>query len=272
MLTEKIIVDLYRKCATELPSDIIDGLKKSMEKEGSENAREVLGRILENVEIAREESRPICQDTGIPIFYVETDGKQSEEQIRKMVEKATVEATDDIPLRPNAVDPVSSEVAGNRPVIHFKESDKLKIDLMMKGGGSENVSKVYSLPDSGLKANRDIRGIKKCVLDAVVKAQGKGCPPYIIGVAIGGSIEEVAHLSKKQLLRKLDDRNDDSELKKLEEGLLEEINKLGIGPSGLGGKTTALGVKATKSYRHPASFFVGIAFSCWALRRHLHGE
>ncbi|UCC91255.1 MAG: fumarate hydratase, partial [Candidatus Aenigmatarchaeota archaeon] len=159
----------------------------------------------------------------------------------------------------------------NKPVIHFEESDKFGVELLMKGGGSENVSGIYSLPDPELKADRDIEGVRKCVLDAVMKAQGEGCPPYILGVALGGSLEEVANLSKRQLLRKLDDENDDSELVKFEKELLREINKLGIGPSGLGGKTTALGVKVTKSLRHPASFFVGIAFSCWALRRASYG-
>ena len=137
----------------------------------------------------------------------------------------------------------------------------------MKGAGSENISLVYSLPDVNLKANRDLSGVRKCVLDAVVKAQGKGCPPYIIGVGIGGGFEEVAGLAKKQLMRKLDESNEDEVLDKLEKELLEEINKLGIGPLGLGGKATALGVKVGKTYRHPGSFFVSVSFGCWAFRR-----
>lgn len=270
MLSESDVFELYRKASTELPPDVVEGLETAR---GNEKGRpkEILGRILENVSLAKEESKPICQDTGIPVFYVKSDGGQSEREIRETIERATEKATASIPLRPNAVDPVSGKVYGNRPVIHFEESDKPAVDLLMKGGGSENVSGIYSLPDPGLKAGRNLDGVRKCVLDAVVKAQGEGCPPYILGVAIGGSVEEVAHLSKRQLLRKIKDENGDSELGKFEKELLREINRLGIGPSGLGGRTTALGVKVTKSLRHPASFFVGIAFACWALRRASYG-
>ena len=138
---------------------------------------------------------------------------------------------------------------------------------MLRGGGSENISTIYQLPNNNLEALRNLDGVKKCVLDAVFKAQGKGCPPYIIGVAIGGNIEEVAHLSKKQLLRQINDINPKSELKVLEEETLKEINDFDIGPMGLGGDTTALSLKITSSVRHPATFFVGISISCWCLRR-----
>lgn len=271
MLSEKDVFELYRKASVELPSDVVEGLERAKENEKG-RSKEILEKILENVSIAKRNSKPICQDTGIPIFYVKNDGKQSEKEIGEIIDQATKKATDEIPLRPNAIDSISGKVSGNKPVIHFEESDKFGIDLLMKGGGSENVSRIYSLPDERLGANRDIKGVRKCVLDAVIKAQGKGCPPYILGIATGGSLEEVAHLSKRQLLRKLNDENDDSELKKFEKELLQEINKLGIGPSGLGGKTTALAVKAAKSYRHPASFFVGISFGCWAHRRQSYGH
>ncbi|MCK5023553.1 MAG: fumarate hydratase [Candidatus Aenigmarchaeota archaeon] len=272
MITEKDVLDLYRKCATELSSDIKEGLKDAARTEESENARDVLESIIENIEIAKTESKPICQDTGIPVFYVKHDKTQSEEDIRKIIERATDTATKEIPLRPNAVDSVSGKVIGNKPVIHFEESAKFEMTLLMKGGGSENISKIYSLPDTMLGADRDIEGIKKCVFDAVFNAQGKGCPPYIIGIAIGGSIEEVAHLSKKQLLRDINDHNKDSELRKVESELLEGINKMEIGPSGIGGKTTALAIKLAKSHRHPASFFVGVSFGCWATRRASYGH
>ncbi len=271
MLSEKDVFELYRKASTELPSDVIEGLERAKENEKG-RSKDILEKILENVSIAKRNSKPICQDTGIPIFYVKNDGKQSEKEIGEIIDKATKKATDEIPLRPNAIDSVSGKVSGNKPVIHFEESDNFGIDLLMKGGGSENVSRIYSLPDSELKADRDIEGVRKCVLDAVMKAQGKACPPYILGIATGGSLEEVAHLSKRQLLRKLNDENDDSELEIFENEMLQEINKLGIGPSGLGGKTTALGVKVTKSLRHPASFFVGVSFGCWALRRASYGR
>lgn len=266
MLRERDVAGLYMKASTELPPDVFRALEKAVS--GEEGApKEILERVLENASLAREGRKPICQDTGTPIFYVESDGKQSEREIREIIERATDRATMEIPLRPNAVDPVSGEVKGNVPVIHYRESGRLRIDLLMKGGGSENVTSVYSLPDERLEAGRDMEGVRRCVLDAVMKAQGKGCPPYVIGVAIGGSVEEVSHLSKRQLLRRLDDRNEDRGLAKAESGLERQINMLGIGPAGLGGKTTALGVKISKSFRHPASFFVGVAFSCWALRR-----
>ncbi len=267
MLTKETVTDLYTKCATELPKDVVEKLRESYDNEEDETAKYILKTVLENIDIAKNESKPICQDTGTPIFYISYDNSLPLDKIERLVEEATVEATEKIPLRPNAVDPMSGENVGNKPIIHFEASDKFRIDLLMKGGGSENVSAVYSLPDAELGANRDVDGVKKCVLDAVFKAQGKGCPPYIIGVAVGGNVEEVAHLSKKQLLRSLDDANGDEGLRKIEADLLSKINKLGIGPLGLGGKTTVLGVKMAKSYRHPASFFVGVSFGCWALRR-----
>lgn len=267
MLTKDIIHDLYRTCATNLPDDVRRMLTEALYREKNDNAKDILKTIIENIELAKDERKPICQDTGTPFFYIIHPCGMSEENMRGVIEKATKEATEKIPLRPNAVDPISGENIGNKAVINFEEGGKLKIDLLMKGGGSENVSAIYSLPNDELKANRDIDGVRKCVIDAVFRAQGKGCPPYIIGVAVGGSIEEVAHLSKKQLLRNLYDSNKDETLNKIETGLLTDINKLGIGPMGLGGETTALGVKITKAYRNPPSFFVGVSFGCWALRR-----
>lgn len=273
MITEKAILDLYLKASTVLPPDVRRRMELCMKSEKG-NAKSALDKMLENARIAGETSRPMCQDTGTPIFYVRHGKSQTEKDIAHVIKKATVKANVAIPLRPNAIDALTGKVYGNSPVIHFEESEKGKtgIALLMKGGGSENVSCVYSLPDAKLNADRDIDGFRKCVLDAVFRAQGKACPPYVLGVAVGGTIEEVAHLSKKQLLRELDDTNDDKELGKLEKRLLAGINKLGIGPSGLGGKTTALAVKIAKTQRHPASCFVGVAFSCWALRRAKYGN
>ncbi len=261
------IACLYTRCATELPSDVCEKLRESLKKEESDTAKYILKTIIENIDLAKKESKPICQDTGTPIFYINCDNTQHLESIKKHIETATKQATEKIPLRPNAVDPITGTNTGNKPIIHIEQSDIFKIDLLMKGGGSENISAIYTLPDTKLNANRDIEGIKRCVLDAVFHAQGKGCPPYIIGIAIGGNIEQVAHLSKKQLLRNLNDRSKDEQLNKLETELLEAINRLKIGPMGLGGKTTALSVKIAKTHRHPASYFIGISFSCWALRR-----
>ncbi len=260
------IVDLYRKTATELPEDVFSVLERAKNAEDG-GGKEILSKILENSNMAKSNSKPICQDTGIPIFYVKRPPENSEKELREIIDGATVIATDKIPLRPNAVDSLTDKNLGNRPIIHFEESGKLEIDLMLKGGGSENVSAIYKLPDSNLNAGRNLDGVRKTVLDTVFKAQGKGCPPYIVGVAISGSMEEAMHLSKKQLLRKLDDVNSNPDLKEFEETVLGEINELGIGPLGLGGRTTALGVKAAVSPRHPASFFVGISIGCWCMRR-----
>ena len=217
--------------------------------------------------MAKAEQKPICQDTGVPVFYISRPKDCSEVELRGVVEDATVIATKEVPLRPNALDSLSNKNLGNKPVVHFEESEKLGITLLLKGGGSENVSSIYSLPDKSIGAERNLDGVKKCVLDTVFRAQGKGCPPYIIGVAVGGSIEDVAFLSKKQLLRKINERSQNAELAAFEKDVLSDVNKLGIGPLGLGGKTTALAVKAASVARHPASFFAGVSIGCWCLRR-----
>jgi fumarate hydratase class I len=153
--------------------------------------------------------------------------------------------------------------------MYFEETTgkDIIIDLMLKGSGSENVGKLYKLPMAELGAERDLDGVRKCVLDAVYKAQGKGCPPYIVGVGIGAAKDQVTRLAKEQLLRALADKNKHSVLSDLENRLLHDINKLGIGPLGLGGKTKVLGVKAGVNHRHPASYFVDVSIACWADRR-----
>lgn len=262
------LVELLRRAATCLPEDVISALRAAQQRETSSLGKEILGRIIENTNLAITESKPICQDTGTPIFYVSIPGNYSRTELKDAIWEAILAATKDIPLRPNAVDVVAEKNIGNKPSIHFEESDKMEIALMLKGGGSENVSAIYQLPNAELNAHRNLDGVRKCVLDAVFKAQGKGCPPYIIGVGIGGNIEDVAHISKKQLLRKIGDKNEVDELHKLEDSLLSQINSLGIGPMGFGGNATALAIKISGSTRHPASYFVGISISCWALRRH----
>ena len=264
----KQIIGLIKKASVEMPDDIVLALEKASKKElKNSRAQNIIFKILENIKMAKEKERPICQDTGTPIFYVKYNKKYSQINFKKIINNAADIAMREIPLRPNSVDSLSGEIRGNVPIIHCEESKKIEIDLLLKGGGSENISSIYNLPNIELKANRDLDGVRKCIIDAVFRAQGKGCPPYIIGVAIGGNIEQVAHLSKKQLLRKLNDKNPIDELNKFEDKVLQEINQLDIGPLGLGGNTTALGVKITSSLRHPASFVVGISFGCWALRR-----
>ncbi|MCE5194170.1 MAG: fumarate hydratase [Nitrospiraceae bacterium] len=269
------IIELYRKTATSLPPDVENALIKARksEEKGS-NAEQALKVILDNITIARNTSRPICQDTGVPVFYVSLPRSFSQLEIENTIIEATRIATEKIPLRPNAVDIITEKNSGDNtgvgyPVIYFKESQDnvFTIDLMLKGGGSENVGQTYKLPMSELNAGRDFDGVRKCVLDAVQKSQGKGCPPYTIGVAIGAAKDQVTKLSKSQLLRKIDDINPISVLAGLEIKLLKEINKLGIGTMGFGGRTTAIAVKVAVNHRHPASYFVDISIACWANRR-----
>ncbi|TAL22862.1 MAG: fumarate hydratase [Nitrospirae bacterium] len=269
------IVELYRKVATSLPPDVEAALKAAYvaEKKGS-NAKQALEVILENIRLARETARPICQDTGVPLFFIKTPAGLSQLELENTIMDATRIATEKIPLRPNAVDILTDKNSGDNtgigfPVIYFKEtlSNTLTIDLMLKGSGCENMGQTYKLPMEELKADRDLDGVRKCVLDTVYKAQGKGCPPYTLGIGIGASKDQVTRLAKEQLMRRLTDVNEAGVLLKLEKRLLKEINELGIGPLGLGGKTTALGVKIGVNHRHPASYFVDVSLSCWADRR-----
>jgi len=269
------IVELYKKVATSLPPDIEESLKSALstEVEGS-TGRLSLSFILDNIRLARETVRPICQDTGVPVFFLKVPVGLSQIELKDTILDATRIATAKVPLRPNAVDVISGKNSGDNtgegfPVIYFEESpgSTLTIDLMLKGGGSENVGQLYKLPIEDLKARRDLEGVRTCVLDAVVKAQGRGCPPYILGIGIGASKDQVTKLAKEQLMRKLNDKNRVEELADLEERLLREINELGVGPQGLGGRTTALGVKLGVNHRHPASYFVDVSVSCWANRR-----
>lgn len=268
--TKNQIVQLIKDTATALPVDVVEALVRAQAAETDQSAREVLAKILDNIAMARQAIKPICQDTGSAIFYVEHSVDYTQAQLTDSIIQALSEATDSTPLRPNAVEALTNQNLGNQPIIHFTQIagiKKLRIDLILKGGGSENVSVIYQLPNSELKARRDLAGVRKCLLEAVFKAQGKGCPPYIIGAAMSGSLEEVAFNAKKQLLRKLDDVNPIASLAEFEQKVLAEINQLGIGALGLGGQTTALALKISSHTRHPASFFVGFSFCCWCLRR-----
>lgn len=269
------IVELYRKVATSLPPDVEEALKTVLpgEAEGS-IARSSIGIILENIKIARETARPVCQDTGVPVFFIKAPVGLSHIELKSTLVEATRIATEKVPLRPNAVDPVTEINSGDNtgtgfPVIYFEETagSTLTIDLMLKGAGSENVGQIYKLPLAELNAQRDFDGVRKCVIDAVQKAQGKGCPPYIIGVGIGASKDQVTRLAKDQLMRKLNDTNKVPELASLETRILNDLNELGIGAMGFGGGATALAVKIGVNYRHPASYFVDVSTNCWATRR-----
>lgn len=274
-LTEEIL-ELIRLAATDLPPDVELSLRKALEQEEPGSAaRGALETILTNVAISRQNSTPICQDTGTPIFYVKHPEGWSTRKLRQQIETATAEATRRSFLRPNSVDSLSGKNSGNNlggehfPSIHFEEveDDTLTIDLMLKGGGCENVGAQYSLPNAALGAGRDLAGVRKVVLDAVYQAQGQGCAPGVLGVAIGGDRGSGYLASKETLFHKMGEPNPNPELAALEERLTEEANQLGIGPMGFGGKTTVLGTKITAQNRLPASYFVTISYMCWAYRR-----
>lgn len=274
------VVELYRKVATSIPTDVENALKKSFEEETGELAKESLSIILQNISIARTTSRPLCQDTGFPVFYVQSPRGIGQSLIRDVIADATRLATEKIPLRANAVDVITDKNSGDNvgelfPFIHIDETEgqSLIVDLLLKGGGCENIGMTYKLPavfefgGKEMSAERDWEGVRKCVLDAVIKAQGKACPPYTLGIAVGGAKDQVSFLAKKQLMRRLHDSHTDTNVSAFEDRLLKDINSLGIGTAGLGGATTALGVKVGTAHRHPASYFVEVSFSCWALRR-----
>jgi fumarate hydratase class I len=269
------LTELVRRAATELPADMQVALQNAQtaEEPGSAAAG-AFDTILKNIEIARETMRPICQDTGTPIFEVHYPVGVSTRKLTEQIKSAIVTATARAYLRPNAVDSLTGENSGNNtgedfPTIHFFEweEDSIHIDLILKGGGCENVSAQYTLPDSRLKAGRDLDGVRKVVLDAVFKAQGEGCAPGVLGVAVGGDRGTSYVKAKQQLLRPLNDTNPVPELAELEDRLYRQANALGIGPMGFGGRTTVLGVKVGSQHRLPASFFVTIAYMCWANRR-----
>lgn len=269
------LVELIRRTSTDLTEDVVDAIVKARCKEPRGSmARSLLDQLLLNAERARETSVPICQDTGTPIFYVDYPAGTRTGAIRASILSAVRQATRKYYLRPNSVDPLTGANTGDNvgpghPAIHFHEWGKksTRFRLVLKGGGSENVGAQYSLPNAALSAGRDLHGVEKCVLDAVFKAQGKGCAPGIIGVGIGGDRGSSYVLSKEQFFRRLDDRNPNPLLRKIEERLLRNLNTLGIGPMGLGGNTTVLAVKAGVANRLPACYFVSISYTCWAFRR-----
>ena len=274
-LTENIL-ELVRLAATDLPPDVEEKLLKSRdaEEEGSA-AKGALNTILENVALARKNSTPICQDTGTPIFYVSYPEGWSTRKLSRQIKDAVIQATEKAYLRPNSVNTLTGKNTGDNsgdehyPSIHFEEVDgsEVMIDLILKGGGCENVSTQYKLPDAAVGAGRDLEGVRKVALDAVANAQGKGCAPGVLGIAIGGDRGSSYSASKEALRRQLDDENTDPTLADLEEKITSQANQLDIGPMGFHGKTTVLGTKVKNLHRLPASYFVSIAYMCWAYRR-----
>lgn len=264
----KTIVTLLKMAVTQLPSDVEDALKEALEKE-SEPAKTQLSAILENVKLANKE-KPICQDTGVQTFFVKMG---IDFPFRSMVKDGLIEgvkrATKEIPLRPNAIDVFTGKNSGDNtgehiPFIHWElvEGHTCEITALPKGGGSENMSTLCMLrPGEGLE------GVKRVVVEWMVQAAGNPCPPTIVGVGIGGGADIAMKLAKQAILRPVGERSRHAEIAKMEDELMEKINKTGIGPMGLGGETTVLDVHIEVAHRHPASLPVGIAVQCWADRR-----
>jgi fumarate hydratase, class I len=268
-------VELIRKASTELPPDVTEALAKGLKAEEAGGlAAKALVTVLENVQLARELSSPICQDTGTPVVWFHHPVGVSTRSLQLAFEEAVRQATARQYLRPNAVDTLTGKNTGNGagrgiPYLHFEEWEQadLEVRMILKGGGSENCGAQYKLPEGRLKAGRDLEGVRRVVLDAVVQAQGKGCAPGVLGVCIGGDRVSGFAESKRQLLRPLPEGNPLPELAALEERLLAEGNALGVGPMGFGGSTTLLGVKIGVLDRLPACYFVSISYMCWADRR-----
>ena len=270
MTTVAKLVELIRRTSSDLPDDAEASLKKALRAEAKGSpARAVIETILQNCRLARKNGTPMCQDTGTLTFFV--GGALRRKVTRAAIGKAVAEATARGYLRRNTIDSVTgasvdSNVCDGAPVIHYLEGGGREVSLIMKGGGSENMSRQYSLPDASLGAGRDLDGVRRCVLDAICKAQGFGCAPGIIGVCVGGDRASGFEEAKLQLLKRLGSK-DPGELGKLADRLRREANSLGIGAMGLGGKTTVLDIHIGSRPRVPASFFVTVAYLCWAARR-----
>ena len=263
------IIQLIKKAETELPTDVIEALKISYGiEEGI--AKTQIEAILKNIDLAKKSGRPMCQDTGIQTFFVEVGINFPDiYKLEGLIKDAVKKATNEIPLRPNTVDPFTGEnhkdnTGDNIPYItwDFVEGSNVWITALPKGGGSENMSKLGML-----KPGVGIEGVKDFVITEMIKAGGNPCPPTIVGVGIGGGADLAMKLGKKSLLRPVGDRHKDKTIAAIEEELIKRINDSGIGPMGLGGKTTVLDVHVEKAHRHPASLPVGIAVQCWANRR-----
>lgn len=265
------LAELIHATSSSLPDDAETALRKAMRREArGSSARLVLETLLKNVELARTAGTPVCQDTGTLTFFVSENLRRTVTPER--IASAVVAATENGWLRHNTNDSVTgksidSNVCPGAPVIHYTLDSESKVRLIMKGGGSENMSMQLSLPDASIGAGRDLEGVRRAVLSAVQHAQGYGCAPGILGVCIGGDRAAGFEEAKHQLLRDLEDENSVPALAKLERRILREANSLGIGPMGLGGKTTLLAVKVGSRPRLPASFFVTVAYLCWAARR-----
>jgi len=265
---EELICRLYQEAAIKLPLDVKKALKDAYDLEEDETALLNLEAILENINIAEEKNLPLCQDTGLPIIFVKM-GKVQVENLKEGIINGVKKATEEVPLRPNVVDPLTRKNSGNNigrfiPQIDIElvDTDQLEITIFPKGFGSENNNALkMALPGEGEE------GIKQFVLETVLSAGGKPCPPTVVGVGIGGSSDMALKLAKKALLRKVGEHHPEERMAKMEKEMLEMVNATGIGPMGLGGRTTALDVKIEYADTHTAGLPIGVCIQCWAARR-----
>ncbi len=275
---ESSLLELITETSTNLPPDVraAMSLADAGETPGTQSSQ-ALNIILGNIDMATDDAGPICQDTGMPTFVVRTPVGINQIKIRKVIHNAVAEATRRGKLRPNSVDSLTGKNSGNNlgeemPVIHFEQwdEDEIEVKLILKGGGCENKNIQYSLPcelDHLGRADRTLEGVRRCILHAVWQAQGQGCSPGALGVCIGSDRAHGYELAKQQLFRTLDDVNPNPALAKLEADIMAEANRLGVGAMGFGGKASLIGCKITAANRLPASFFVSVAYECWAFRR-----
>lgn len=269
---ENVVVKLLEKAVIELPGDVKDALRAARERETSEVGRLQLSAIIENIEMAESKRIPMCQDTGAPIFYlrVGTNYKGEMKKVNESIRRGVERATKEVPLRPNMVTPLGrkntkTNTGMRTPYVHcttLQDADYLEITVLPKGAGSENMSALFMM-----KPTDGVAGLKKLVVDAVARAGGKPCPPTIIGIGLGGSSDIALTIAKEALMRPITERNKDPEIAKLERELLQELNRTGVGPMGLGGDTTVLGVNIELADVHTASLPVGLNMGCWANRR-----
>ncbi|MGA3169166.1 MAG: FumA C-terminus/TtdB family hydratase beta subunit [Terriglobia bacterium] len=272
------MLELIIQTSTNLPPDVRQAMGWALR---TENPRSQSGQALaiigENIDMAQQDTGAICQDTGMLTFEIKTPIGVNQMALQKQTLEAVAEATKRGKLRPNSVDSITGKNSGNNlgpgtPIFHFEQWEKPEVEvrLILKGGGCENKNIQYSLPcelEHLGRADRDLAGVKKCLLHAVWQAQGQGCAPGAIGVCIGSDRAGGYHLAKLQLFRSLDDTNPDPVLAKLEQEVMEQANKLGVGAMGFGGASSLIGCKITAANRLPASFFVSVAYDCWAFRR-----